>query len=211
MTLSEVAAIAGKPGLFRILKPTRNGVIIESIDAEKRREVSSSQAKVSILNDITIYTYTAEGTIPLREVLKTAFEKYPQGCLLSAKSDGAELVSFLKELLPEYDEERVYASDIKKLVTWFNLLATYSPEVFAKETEETTDEKVEENPKAETLDSAEKVATDLIETPLVAKVADESLETEANESKPATESIDPETEAKEEKPLPKPRKKTPKA
>jgi Domain of unknown function (DUF5606) len=135
MTLKEIAAISGKPGLFRIVKPTRTGVIIESLDASKKRDIASAQAKVSLLNEITVYTTTAEGSVPLRDLLKKAFELFPDGNGLTGKSEGADLQDFMAQIAPDFDRERVYNSDIKKIAVWYNTLLQVAPEVFMPEDE----------------------------------------------------------------------------
>lgn len=139
MTLREIAAIAGKPGLYRIVKPTRTGVIIEAIDETRKRDVASAQAKVSLLNEITVYTTTVEGSVPLRDLLKKAFELYPNGNGITSKSEGAAFQEFMAAIAPDFDRERVYTSDIKKISNWFNTLLNLAPEVFLPEESETAD------------------------------------------------------------------------
>ena len=131
MQLREVAAISGKPGLYRILKPAASGVIVESIDDKKTRMVAGGASKVSVLSEISIYTTDSEGQVPLPKVLLAVFKKLSgKPTELSAKSDGADLEEFLLSVLPEADTERVYTSDIKKLVGWYNILVQNTPELF---------------------------------------------------------------------------------
>ena len=131
MQLREVAAISGKPGLYRILKPASSGVIVESIDDKKTRMVAGGASKVSVLSEISIYTTDAEGQVPLPIVLLSVFEKFAgKPVPLSAKSDGADLEDFLLSVVPDADTERVYTSDIKKLAGWYNILAQHTPELF---------------------------------------------------------------------------------
>lgn len=138
MKFEELASVAGKGGLFKVLKPSKAGVILESLDAQKKKLVVGADARVSILSEISIYTNTVEGATPLLEVMQTIHEEFDGDTGLDKNSDGDELKSFLKHILPEYDEDRVYVSDIKKLVTWYNLIAKICPEVLA-ETEEKED------------------------------------------------------------------------
>jgi hypothetical protein len=162
MQLREIAAISGKPGLYRILKPTRAGVIIESMDEKRQRTVAGATSRVSILNDISMYTTDQEGSVPLGEVLMRVFDKQGGKPLtLSGKSDGADLEGLMAEILPNWDSERVYLSDIKKLVTWYNTLVAHAPELFVNE------EPAQEEPKEE---------ADLNEGPsaVVAEPADEA-------------------------------------
>jgi hypothetical protein len=144
MQLREVAAISGKPGLYRILKPTRAGVIIESMDEKRQRTVAGATSRVSILNDISMYTTDADGSVPLGEVLTRVFEKEKGKPLaVSSKSDGADLEALMADVLPNWDAERVYLSDIKKLVTWYNILVAHAADLFVKE------EPAQEEPKAD--------------------------------------------------------------
>ena len=137
MQLREVAAISGKPGLFRILKPTHGGVIVEALDATKARQAVGASQRLSILSEISMYTTAAEGSEPLGVILGTIFEKNGGKSLaLTAKSDGADLEAFFSDILPDWDRERVYLSDIKKLVTWYNILAERAPEALQPEKEE---------------------------------------------------------------------------
>jgi len=138
--LKEFAAIAGKPGLYRILKPARAGVIIESLEANPQRSTANATSKVSLLKEITIYTTDAEGAASLQEVIKSIHTKYPNGTTVNNKSESAELMAFFGEVLPDFDRERVYASDIKKIANWYNLLLNFAPAVF----EEKADDEVAE-------------------------------------------------------------------
>lgn len=158
MQLREVAAISGKPGLYRILKPTRAGVIIESMDEKRQRTVAGATSRVSILNDISMYTTDQEGSVPLGEVLMRVFEKQ-KGKLLAvtAKADGADLEGLMAEILPNWDSERVYLSDIKKLVTWYNILVQHAADLFVKDepAEEEASEPAEKQAKAKKSDKAD--------------------------------------------------------
>jgi hypothetical protein len=147
MQLREIAAISGRPGLFRILKPTHSGVIVEVLDGSKAREAVGASQRLSILSEISMYTTTEEGSEPLGTILHTIFVQQKGKKLgLSAKSDGAELETFFATVLPNWDPERVYLSDIKKLVTWYNLLIDQAPDALvpAKEEEKEGATKVEE-------------------------------------------------------------------
>ncbi len=140
MDFSEIAAVSGKGGLFRVLKPTRTGVILETLDDEKKKMVVNIHSKVSVLSEISIYTTDAEGARPLEEVMKKIHEEFNGDTGLTGNSDPDELKSFLKFILPEYDEDRVYVSDIKKLINWYNKLAADLPEIFNSKEEVSSDE-----------------------------------------------------------------------
>ncbi len=156
MTLKEVAAVSGKPGLYKILKPTRSGVILESIDKSKKKFVAGSNSRVSILKEISIYTTGAESSVFIEDVYKIMFEKYGKDLPVSGKSDNDELLDFLKDILSNYDESRVYPSDVKKLVSWYKILTQEAPSLFAKEiAEEATSEVTEETKKKPAAKKAE--------------------------------------------------------
>lgn len=121
MTLEKIVAITGKPGLYEIVSQTKGGLLVQSLMDKKRIPVNAMQ-NVSVLNDIAIYTY--EDEVPLREIFKSIAEKLSNKEALSHKESNDKLKSFFSEVLPNYDEERVYTSNIKKVVQWYNVLAT---------------------------------------------------------------------------------------
>jgi len=119
MDLKEIMAISGKPGLYKLLSQTKTGMLVESM-ADKRRFPVFAHEKVSSLEEISIFTETDD--IPLKEVLKKIHD-YLQGKPVPGhKSAAEELKAFFGEAVPEYDRERVYVSDIKKVVQWYQLL-----------------------------------------------------------------------------------------
>ena len=135
MEFKEIATVSGKGGLFKILNPTRTGVILESMDENRAKLVVNANSKVSVLHEISIYTTDAEGTVPLEEVLRKVHKEFQGDTGLSKNSDGDELKAFLKHILPTYDTERVYVSDIKKLVNWYGILLKEAPEVLEEQPE----------------------------------------------------------------------------
>jgi hypothetical protein len=146
MTLSEIATISGKGGLFKVVAPTKSGVILESLDEAKTKLIATTNHKLSLLNEISIYTTTKEGTAALEDILKKIHKEFKDDLGVDQNSDPSELKSFLKSILPEYDEGRVYVSDIKKLVRWYDVMLKYAPEIF--ETKEESKEEVKKEPKA---------------------------------------------------------------
>ena len=130
MLLKELASVSGKGGLYKVLTPTKSGVILESLDETKSKLLVAGNQKVSLLNEISIYTRTKEGTVSLDVVLKKINETFGNDTGIDAGSDPAELKAFLKSVLPEYDEDRVYISDIKKLVKWYGAISRFAPEIF---------------------------------------------------------------------------------
>ncbi len=129
MDFTEIAAVAGKGGLYKVFKPTRTGVILESLK-DKNKLVAGPNSKVSILAEISICTTGEEGTALLKDVMKKIHKEFKGDIGLTGTADPDELKAFLKHILPEYDEERVYVSDIKKLVNWYNFLVGLLPEIF---------------------------------------------------------------------------------
>ena len=119
MDLRTVLSVSGKPGLFKLIAHQKNGVVVESLLNGKRTAISAN-ANVSSLGDIAIYTYEEE--VPLRDVFKAMAEVTEGKEALSHKSSKDQLEDFFGEVLPKFDQERVYASDIKKVVQWFNIL-----------------------------------------------------------------------------------------
>ena len=129
MEISEIASVSGKGGLYRILKPGKAGVVLESMDAAKTKIVAGAAHRVSVLHEISIYTTTKEGTVPLIDVLQKISATFGNDLGVDSESDGKELQAFLKSVLPEFDQQRVYVSDIKKLVKWYSIIAKEAPEI----------------------------------------------------------------------------------
>lgn len=117
--LKGILAISGQPGLFKMVAESKNNIIVESLETKKRIPTYSS-SKVSALEDIAIYTET--GDIPLKEILKAIYDKEEGGVALSHKSSGNELKAYFEEVVPDFDKDRVYVSDIKKVLLWYNTL-----------------------------------------------------------------------------------------
>ncbi len=140
MELSEIASISGKGGLYKVLKPGKAGVLLESLDATKTRLVASTTQRMSVLSEISIYTTDKEGTIGLLDVLKKIKKDFGNDLGVDANSEANELKSFLRSVLPNYDQDRVYVSDIKKLVKWYSILSEQAPEIFIDKPEEVAKE-----------------------------------------------------------------------
>jgi len=119
MDLSKVLSIAGKPGLYKMISQSKSGLIVESL-IDGRRIPAFSHERISSLEEISIFTETDD--IPLREVFQAIFKKEEGKETISHKSSSNDLKAFMEEILPDYDQERVYVSDIKKLISWYNLL-----------------------------------------------------------------------------------------
>ncbi|WP_291276077.1 DUF5606 domain-containing protein [Flavobacterium sp.] len=141
MELREVAAVSGRGGLFKILKPTKNGVILEALDASKKRFVAGANERVSILNEISIYTTDKEGSVALETVLQKIHKTFGSDIKVTAKSSNDEFAAFLAAVLPEYDREKVYHSDIKKLANWYSIILANFPEILVEKKENKKEDK----------------------------------------------------------------------
>ena len=130
--LQELAAISGMPGLYRLLRAARHGVLVESIDEKATRTLAPARNKVSLLSEISIYTQDADETVPLTEVFERIYQKHGAASPVSAKSSEGELTDFLAGVIPDYDRDRVYLSDIKKLASWYGIVSKYRPYVAAE-------------------------------------------------------------------------------
>lgn len=119
MDLTGFIAISGKQGLFKVVAQGKNSIIVESLLDNKRMPAYASD-RISALEDISIYTYDEDK--PLKEVLDIIYQKEKGGKCISHKEENASLINYMLEVLPNFDQERVYASDIKKLFQWYNLL-----------------------------------------------------------------------------------------
>lgn len=119
MSIERILSISGKPGLYDLKLQTRTGFVAESLIDGKKITVGM-RSNVSLLSEISIYTYNAE--VRLSEVFRKIAEKEDNGPAMSHKEDNDKLAAYFREILPEYDEDRVYASDIKKVLNWYNML-----------------------------------------------------------------------------------------
>jgi len=161
MDLSRVIAISGKPGLYRLVSQTRNGFVVEDLDKGKKVSIAANY-NVSLLDNVAIYGVSQE--FPLAEVFFRIYKKENGEATIDHKSSAAELRAYMEQVLPEYDDSRVYDSDLKKLFQWYNILqskgllnidlaaveaaiAAQQAELEATQTEVATEEVVEEKPK----------------------------------------------------------------
>lgn len=128
--LKEVATISGKPGLYRILKPTRTGVIVESIDEKKQKLVINKTTRVSVLSDISVYTRISNThMMPLNGIFRAMRKRFGAQLPIDGKTaTDAQLTDFLVTFAPEYDRNRVHPSDIQKIISWYNILMKHWPE-----------------------------------------------------------------------------------
>jgi len=139
MKISDVLAISGKPGLFKILASSSKNLVVESMIDGKRSSIPGS-LRVSSLSDITMYTLDED--VPLRDILKTMFDKNKGKPSLSHNSAPQEVKDFIDSVVKDLDHERVYASDLRKLVQWYNLLISQKALPFDEEEEKEDDKKL---------------------------------------------------------------------
>ncbi|MCX7696736.1 MAG: DUF5606 domain-containing protein [Bacteroidales bacterium] len=119
MKLKDIVAIGGKPGLYKIVVNTKSNMIVESLIDKKRIPVFPNQ-RISALDMVSIYT--TDGDIPLKDAFKMVYEKKKDKIHLPSKIDKQVLFTTMDELLPGWDKQRVYPNDIKKFITWYNIL-----------------------------------------------------------------------------------------
>ena len=176
MDLSGIISISGKPGLFKVVAQSKNNIIIESLIDNKRIPAHSTD-RISALEDISIYTY--EDDVPLKEVYISLAKKLDCGAGPSHKESASKLTSFLEEILPDYDQDRVYSSDVKKLFQWYNIL--HKSGLIVLEEEKKEEEKEEEETSQKTAEKKEK-------TPAKKVAEKKTTAKKAAPKKPATKS-----------------------
>lgn len=142
--LETILAISGKPGLYKLVSRGNNNLIVETIDAQKKRFPAFAADKVISLADIAMYTDEKE--VPLREVLNSI--KTKEGGKVASidyrKASKEELFTYLGEVLPNFDRDRVYPADAKKLVQWYNLLVENGLDNFDETLQETEGDNIDD-------------------------------------------------------------------
>jgi len=171
MDLKGILSISGKSGLFKMVSQTKNGLIVESL-VDKKRMPTYSTSKISALEDIVILTDNEE-EVPLGEVFNRIYEKEDGGDTMSHKAPKGEVISFFEEILPSYDRDRVYFSDMKRVISWYNLLHKNDALKLDEEEDEEAEASTEE----------EKVEAEGAEES--SQVADSSTETDGEEKQAA--------------------------
>jgi hypothetical protein len=141
MELKDLASVSGKPGLFKIVKPARSAMVLETLDEKKQKIVVTGNNRLSVLKEISIYTNTKEGTVPLEDVLKNIHSVYKNEIPVDSSSSEQELYDFVEKVVPEYDRDKVYPSDLKKLVSWYKIISKFAPEVLETQNSEIVGEK----------------------------------------------------------------------
>jgi len=159
--LTGIISISGQPGLYKIIAQSKNGIIIENLTDKKRTNIPAS-AKVSTLSDIGMYT-TGDDK-PIEEIVTSIFEKEKGGPCVNPKGDDKEIEAYFKQVLPDYDKDRVYVSNMRKLFNWYTILQStgnLKEKEEKKEGEETKAVKAEDKgkTKANLKDSSKNVKT----------------------------------------------------
>lgn len=176
MDLSGIISISGRPGLYQVVAQGKNNIIVESLIDNKRFPAYASD-RISAIDDISIYTYDEDK--PLKEILADIYKKTDGKEAPSHKEDISVLQDFLSDILPNYDEERVYPSDIKKIFQWFNLLL--------KQNRLTASESIVEEKQSETAEDVKEVKKGPIKKKAV---SDTTSATEEKKKSPAKKKTD---------------------
>lgn len=134
LSFEKVVTVSGHSGLFKVVRPTHHGLLVETLDAQKARSVKNMNShKVSSLSDISIYTTGEEDTVPLSDILQQLYAMFT-GVVPEDQYDSPEkLQTVLNSVMPDYDRDRVYVSNIKKIVHWYNILVQHLPELLQPE------------------------------------------------------------------------------
>jgi len=184
--LQELAAISGMSGLYRLVRAARHGVLVESLDEKATRTLAPARNKVSLLSEISIYTQDPEETVPLTEVFERIYQKHGVDSPVTAKSSESELTDFLTGVIPDYDRDRVYLSDIKKLASWYGIVSKHRPyqetavaDAVTEETPAVTEEALKGKAKAPKA-ATEPSADEPLSTGGVIGAADEAPAAEGN-------------------------------
>jgi len=151
MVLKDILAISGEPGLFKFIAQGKNAIIVEHLETGKRSSAFSS-AKVSSLEDISVFTENED--LSLGKVFDKIFEKESGGPAIDSKSEAEKLKKYFEEIVPDYSKERVYLSDIKKIILWYNLL--HKKELLIKEEPEKTTDSDKKESKTDSAPASEK-------------------------------------------------------
>jgi len=121
MDLTKIIAITGKPGLFELVSQTKGGFVIKDLISLKKQAINSS-SKVSLLENISVFTHEVE--VPLISILKNIAKKHNYNTIEFVKNNSESLRKMMEEVQPDYDQDRVYDSDLKKIFSWYNILVT---------------------------------------------------------------------------------------
>jgi hypothetical protein len=148
MDLTKILSISGRPGLYKVISQTKQAFIVESL-ADHKRFPAFTHEKISSLEEISVFT-TGEDR-PLKDILKTLFEKLDGKPAIDPKTENKALQAFFLEIIPDYNQEKVYPSDIRKMISWYNILLEHQMLDFTEEKPvEAQEEKVAIEPEVTT-------------------------------------------------------------
>ena len=150
--LKGILAVSGQPGLFKLIAEAKNRIIVESLITGKRMPASTT-SKISSLEDIAVFTHS--GDLPLQEILKKIHAHENGGLSMDPKGPDADIRKYFETVIPDYDKDRVYVSDIRKVIHWYNILQEKDLLIFEEEPEETPTESVAEESTSETSETLE--------------------------------------------------------
>lgn len=131
ISIKDVVSLAGSPGLYKVIKSDSKAIVVESIDEQKKRQLVKGGVMASKLLDVSIYT-TGESE-PLINVLRSIQAKFAGDLPVDGKSDKQALMKFMAEVLPSFDAEKVYPSNIKKLVSWYQIIQKFNVDLTIEE------------------------------------------------------------------------------
>jgi len=184
MTLKDIIAIKGKGELFRVLSKSPKGIIVETLNEKRVKFKVQPNLQVLVLDDITIYPKD-NNDIYLRDVFRKIYEKYKFNIGIDNNSTAEKIVEYFKELIPNYDDERVYLSDMKKMLKWYKIVADFYPQII----EELKDEVKEETPTESASPSPE---TETLVEPAVEEEKTESVKEKKPKAAPKKKTVKPE-------------------
>jgi len=144
--LKGILSVSGQPGLFKLIAEAKNRIIVESLLTGKRMPVGTT-SKISSLEDIALFTHS--GDVPLKDILKKVHEQENGGQALDSKAPDKEIRKYFEAVVPDYDKERVYTSDIRKVLHWYNILQEKEMLIFEEEVEKKEEEENEGNEEKE--------------------------------------------------------------
>ncbi len=144
VSISDVVAITGQPGLYKLVKTNDEAIVVESLDEKARRQLIKGNMMVSKLTDVSIYT--EEDSEPLPAILQKIHKQFGTELPVKKKSSNEELMQFLAKVLPEFDADRVYPSNVKKLVSWYTILMRENVDLSMEDEGDGSDAKEENTP-----------------------------------------------------------------
>ena len=144
MDLKEIISISGRQGLYKVIARSAKNFIVESIEGDKTRLSVNATQQVAILDEITVYT-TTEENIPLKTIFENMEKRKSEGSVPSPKDNPVDIRDFFNFAAPGYDPERVYISDMKKMLKWFEIISSFKQSEPAEEQPEESE--IKEKPK----------------------------------------------------------------